>query len=398
MAPFPINRSEWSNNMAWNEPGGDKDPWGGRGGDQGPPDLDEVVKKMQERLSGMFGGRKGGGSGDNGGERPSSTGPGASGLGALIGIGLLAFLIWQGFYIVEPAERGVVLRFGAYKEITKPGPHLLIPLVDNVIPINIDKVETHPHQALMLTQDENIVDLRLTVQYRIQDPADYIFQDRDPDQTLQDATETALREVIGKNRLDTIITENRSGIADQVKAGIQKLMDSYRTGLEVVSVNVQDANPPEQVKAAFDDANKAREDKVRIENQAQAYANDVVPKARGAAARLVEDAKAYKSRVIAEAEGEASRFLAVLTEYEKAPEVTRKRLYLETVEHVLGNTNKVMLDVEGGNSLMYLPIDQLIQSRQQGASSSSGSSSTQVQERKASSTSGRDVIRSRRTR
>ena len=383
--------------MAWNEPGGDKDPWGGRGGDQGPPDLDEVVKKMQERLSGMFGGRKGGSSGGNGSE-DSSSGPGAGGLGALIVIGLLAFLIWQGFYIIEPAERGVVLRFGAYKEITKPGPHLLIPLVDTVVPINIDKVETHPHQALMLTQDENIVDLRLTVQYRIQDPADYIFQDRDPDQTLQDATETALREVIGKSRLDTIITENRSGIADQVKGGIQQLMDSYRTGLEVVSVNIQDANPPEEVKAAFDDANKAREDKVRIENQAQAYANDVVPKARGAAARLVEDAKAYKSRVIAEAEGEAARFLAVLAEYEKAPEVTRKRLYLETVEDVLGNTNKVMLDVDGGNSLMYLPIDQLIQSQKQGASSSTGSSSTPVLERETRSSPEREVIRSRRVR
>jgi membrane protease subunit HflK len=188
-----------------------------------------------------------------------------------------------------------------------------------------------------------------------------MFQDWNPDQTLKDATETALREVIGKSKLDVIITENRSGIADSVKLGIQDLMDLYKTGMEVVSVNIQDANPPEQVKAAFDDANKAREDKVRIENQAQAYANDIVPRARGAGARQIEDAKAYKEQVIAEAEGETSRFLAVLKEYRKAPEVTRKRLYLETVEDVLGKNNKVMLDVKSGNSLMYLPLDKLMQ-------------------------------------
>jgi membrane protease subunit HflK len=346
--------------MAWNEPGGDnKDPWGNKGGDQGPPDLDEVVKKMQERLGGLFGGRKGSDGGDRG-DTPS--GPAAAGVGVLVVIALVLFLAWQSFYIIEPPERGVVLRFGAYKEVTQPGPHFLIPMVDRVIPVNIDQVLSFNHTALMLTQDENIVDLSLTIQYKVQDPADYKFQDWDPDQTIKDATETALREVIGKSRLDNIITEKRTGIAELVKTGIQDLMKSYRTGLEVISVNIQDANPPEQVKEAFADAVKAREDKVRIENQAQAYANDVVPRARGAAARQLEDAKAYREKVIAEAEGEASRFLAVLTEYEKAPEVTRKRLYLETVQEVLGKTNKVMLDVESGNSLMYLPLDKLIES------------------------------------
>jgi membrane protease subunit HflK len=256
-----------------------------------------------------------------------------------------------------------VLRFGAYKEVTQPGPHLLIPLVERVIPVNIDQVSSFDHTALMLTQDENIVDLTLTIQYKVQDPADYRFQDWNPDQTIKDATETALREVIGKSRLDTIITENRSAIAEIVKIGIQDLMDSYRTGLEVVSVNIQGASPREQVKDAFADAVKAREDKVSIENQAQAYANDVVPRARGGAARQLEDAKAYREKVIAEAEGEVSRFLAVLAEYEKAPEVTRKRLYLETVQEVLGNTNKVMLDVDSGNSLMYLPLDKLIENK-----------------------------------
>jgi membrane protease subunit HflK len=214
----------------------------------------------------------------------------------------------------------------------------------------------------MLTRDEAIVDLTMKIQYRIQDSADYLFQDQRPDDTIKDAVESVLREVIGKSSLDEIITENRAGIAIMVKAETQKLMDQYRTGLDVTSVNIQDANPPEAVKDAFDDANKAREDKVRQENQAQAYSNDVVPRARGGAARQVEDAKAYQARVIAEAEGESQRFVAVLNEYEKAPEVTRQRLYIETVEDVLGNTNKVLLDVDSGNSLMYLPLDKMIQS------------------------------------
>jgi membrane protease subunit HflK len=378
--------------MAWNEPGGnDKDPWGNKGGDQGPPDLDEVVKKMQERLGGLFGGRKGS---DGGGDTPS--GPAAAGMGALIVIALLVFMVWQSFYIIEPAERGVVLRFGAYKEVTQPGPHFLIPLVERVIPVNIDQVSSFDHSALMLTQDENIVDLKLTIQYKVQDPADYRFQDWNPDQTIKDATETALREVIGKSRLDSIITEERTGIAESVKIGIQDLMDGYRTGLEVVSVNIQDANPPEQVKEAFADAVKAREDKVSIENQAQAYANDVVPRARGGAARQLEDAKAYRQEVIAKAEGEVSRFLAVLAEYEKAPEVTRKRLYLETAQEVLGKTNKVMLDVESGNSLMYLPLDKLMENRSGVRLPSNPQGSTPVAEEAEKPV--RESIRSRRTR
>ncbi len=383
--------------MAWNEPGGDKDPWGGRGGDQGPPDLDEVVKKMQERLSGMFGGRKGGGSGDNGGERPSA-GPGASGLGALIGILLVLFLAWQSVYIVEAPERGVVLRFGAYKDVTQPGPHFLVPLVDRVVILNVDEFSTFTHQATMLTRDENIVDIELTVQSRIQNAADYLFQDRNPKKTMRDATETAVRETIGKNDLDFILTTGRGSVADQIRQRIQTLVNNYKTGLEITSVNMQPAKPPEQVKAAFDDAIKASQDKERLENEAEAYANEVVPKARGAAARRIEDAKAYHEKVIAEAEGEAARFLAVLAEYEKAPEVTRKRLYLETVEDVLGKTNKVMLDVEGGNSLMYLPLDKLIQSRQLSPSSTTESYRAPVQERDTVSTPEREVIRSRRVR
>ncbi|MCP4450176.1 MAG: FtsH protease activity modulator HflK, partial [Planctomycetes bacterium] len=196
---------------------------------------------------------------------------------------------------------------------------------------------------------------------RIQDASDYWFQDQNPDKTMRDATETAVRETIGKSDLDFILTQGRGAIADQIKTRTQHLINKYRTGIEIIGVNMQPAKPPEQVKSAFDDAIKAREDKEKKENKAQAYSNEVIPVARGNAARKMADANAYKSRVIAEAEGEASRFLAVLTEYEKAPEVTRKRLYLDTIEDVLGKTNKVMIDTKDSNSLMYLPLDKLIQ-------------------------------------
>ncbi|HEC15916.1 MAG TPA: FtsH protease activity modulator HflK [Sedimenticola sp.] len=345
--------------MAWNEPGGgngDKDPWSGKGGNQGPPDLDEVIRKLQERLGGIFGGGKpsGGGMGFN-------APPGASVIGAVVAILLVIVLLWNSFYKVEAAERGIVLRFGAYSATTEPGLNFKIPLIDEVYMVNVDQVSSFNHKAQMLTRDENIVDIELTVQSRVQDPADYLFQDRNPDKTMRDATETAVRETIGKSDLDFILTAGRGAIANSIKARAQSLIDAYRTGLEITSVNMQPAKPPEQVKSAFDDAIKAREDKERLENEAEAYANKIVPKARGAAARQIQDAKGYEAKVIAEAEGEASRFLAVLKEYEKAPEVTRERLYLDAVEEVLGNTNKVLVDVKGGNSLMYLPLDKLIQ-------------------------------------
>ncbi|MCB1752880.1 MAG: FtsH protease activity modulator HflK [Gammaproteobacteria bacterium] len=348
--------------MAWNEPGGDnKDPWSGKGGDQGPPDLDEVVKKMQEKLGGLFGGRKGPRSVGPGGSTPM-PGPGnIKGIAILAGAVLVVLLGIKSFYTVEPAERGVVMRFGAFKDITQPGPHLLVPFIDQVMKVNVDQITSFSHKAQMLTKDENIVDIELTVQSKIQDAADYLFQDQNPEKTIRDATETAVRETIGKSRLDFILTEGRGSIADSIKTRAQELINIYRSGLEVTSVNTQPAKPPEQVKSAFDDAIKAREDKARLENQAQAYANEVVPKARGAGARRVEAAKAYRDKVIAESEGETSRFLAVLAEYEKAPEVTRRRLYLDAVQEVLGRTNKVIMDVKDGNSLMYLPIDKLIE-------------------------------------
>ena len=359
--------------MAWNEPGGgNKDPWSGKGGgDQGPPDLDEVVRKLQERLGSLFGGKKSSGGGSPGG---SGGGGGGYGLpsGGLSGrtlgiVGGIVLILWlaSGIYIVGPAERGVVMRFGKYVNTTDPGPHWRFPFpIESVTTVNVDEVSTFSHQAAMLTKDENIVDVELTIQSRIQDAADYLFQDQDPNRTLRDATETVVRKTIGGSRLDFILTEGRGAIATTIQERVQALMDQYRTGLLVTSVNMQPAKPPEQVKEAFDDAIKAREDKERAENKAEAYANQILPQARGEAARILADAKAYRDKVIAESEGEAARFSAVLAEYLKAPEVTRQRLYLDTMERVLGESSKVMLDVEeGGNSLLYLPIDQLLKQR-----------------------------------
>ncbi len=346
--------------MAWNEPGGgNRDPWRDKGGSQGPPELDEVVRKLQEKLGGLFGGGKKP-RGEGGAPPSSGGGPSSVGLGLIAGI---AFLVWlaSGIYIVEPAERGVELRFGSFTQVTQPGPHWHLPFpIEEVKEVNVDQISSFRHKAQMLTSDENIVDIELTVQSRIQDAADYLFQDREPEKTLRDVTETLVRETIGKSRLDFILTEGRSSVQDSIRTGIQGLLNEYRTGLEVTSVNMQPAKPPEQVKSAFDDAIKAREDKERIENQAEAYANEVVPNARGAGARRVEDAKGYEARVIAKAEGEASRFLAVMREYAKAPEVTRERLYLDTLQSVLESTSKVMLDAEGSNNLMYLPLDRLM--------------------------------------
>ncbi|BCU07143.1 FtsH protease activity modulator HflK [Allochromatium tepidum] len=349
--------------MAWNEPGGgQKDPWSGKGGgEQGPPDLDEVVRKLQERLGGLFGGSQPPGGGRPGGGAHLST----KVIGVIVAV-LVVIWLATGIYIVEPAERGVVMRFGRYVDTTVPGPHWHIPApIESVVKVNVDEISTLTHRAAMLTQDENIVEVELTVQSRIQDAADYLFQDQDPERTLNDATITVVRVVIGQSKLDFVMTEGRGAVAVTIKERIQDLMDRYKTGLIVTSVNMQPAKPPEQVKAAFDDAIKAREDKERLENQAEAYSNEVLPNARGNAARILADAKAYRDRVIASAEGEAARFTAVLAEYGKAPEVTRQRLYLETMEEVLGKNGKVVVDVtEGANSLMYLPIDQLMKQSQ----------------------------------
>jgi membrane protease subunit HflK len=380
--------------MAWNEPGGNgKDPWSGKGGDQGPPDLDEVVKKLQDKFGGMFGGGKSsrGDSSIGGG-----SGPGSKSISVIIAIGLIIWLL-SGIYIVEPAERGVVLRFGAYSETTQPGPHWHIPFpVERRILVNVDQISSFRHKAQMLTRDENIVDVELTIQSRIQDAADFLFQDRDPNKTLRDATETAVREIIGKSDLDFILTQGRGAIAERIKQGAQGLVDAYKTGLIITSVNMQPAKPPEQVKSAFDDAIKAREDKEKLENQAEAYANEVIPKARGEAARRIADANAYRDRVIAEAEGDVSRFLAILSEYRREPYVTRERLYLDAIESMLGQSSKVMLDTQGGNSLMYLPLDKLIQGQNKGSTVKQAPFETQ--ERSRTQNSDRQIRNVDRTR
>lgn len=356
--------------MAWNEPGGNnKDPWGNRG-DQGPPDLDEVVRKMQSKLGGIFGGRRGGAGGKGGG-------PSFAGFGLILLIGLVVWL-FSGIYIVDAGKQGVVLRFGKFTEATLPGPHWHIPYpVEQVEIVDVEQrrfVELGyrsagggqsavvvPREALMLTQDENIVNIQLAVQYQVSDAREFLFNVRDPQSVLKQTAESAIREVVGKSEMDFILKEGRAEVASKTKTFMQTILDEFKSGLLISDVNLQDAQPPDEVQGAFSDAIKAREDKQRLINEAEAYANEVVPKARGAAARQMQEAEAYKQAVVAKAEGEASRFKALLVEYKKAPDVTRKRLYIDTIESVLASSNKVMVDAKSNNSLMYLPIDKLLE-------------------------------------
>jgi membrane protease subunit HflK len=343
--------------MAWNEPGGGnkkpRDPWGG-GGDQGPPDLDEALKKVQEKLGGLFGG---GASGRGGGSGGGIPGP------LLWVVALGALLVWglMGLYQVDQQERAVVLRFGKYNETVQPGLHWHMPLIEEVIKVNTTKVRAATFREIMLTQDENIVEVRLSAQYVIDDPTKFALKVREPERSLQHAAQSALRHVVGGNSMDLVLTEGRAQIALDVRQRLQDYLDLYQTGIRVSKVNVDESKPPSQVQAAFDDVIKAREDEERVKNEAEAYANGIVPEARGAAQRQIEEAGAYREQVIANAEGEAERFSKLLTEYRKAPEVTRDRLYLEAVQAVLGKTNKVMVDVEGGSNVMYLPLDRMVQ-------------------------------------
>ncbi|HFD81085.1 MAG TPA: FtsH protease activity modulator HflK [Gammaproteobacteria bacterium] len=397
--------------MAWNEPGGgdNKDPWGG--GNQGPPDLDEVVRKMQARLRGLFGGggRRGGGS------RSGGSGPAFAGLGL---VAVIAVVVWlfSGIYIVDAGKQGVVLRFGAYSETTLPGPHWHIPYpIEQVEVVDVAQrrfVEIGyrsggsgqasvvvPREALMLTQDENIVNVQFAVQYQVSDARQYLFDVRDPNAVLKQVAESAIREVVGHSDMDFVLGEGRAEVVNQTRALMQKTLDTYKSGLMVSDVNLQDAQPPEEVQAAFSDAIKAREDKERLKNEAEAYANEIVPKARGAAARKIQESEGYKEALIAKAEGEASRFDQLLTAYRKAPEVTRKRLYLETMESVLEKTGKVIVDTEGSGNLMYLPLDQLMQgSTTNGRYSGGGAKGAGVSRSASGVGKGEPLRPSRRTR
>ncbi len=342
--------------MAWNEPGGgnNKDPWGG-GGNQGPPDLDEAFKKLQNKLNNIFGGGSKGGGGSSGGADIS---------GSLIVLVLVVVaLIWaaMGIYQVDEKDRAVVLRFGKYLDTYGPGLHWNPPLIDSKEVVNITEERQYSSKGLMLTKDENIVESPLTVQYNIADPKAFVLNVRDPLLSLEHATDSALRHVVGSSRLDDVVSVGREQIGVEVQQRLQDYLDNYGTGIQVVKINIQEAKPPSEVKEAYDDVIKAREDQERVVNEAQAYSNGIIPEARGKAQRIIEEANGYKAKVIVHAKGEADRFERLLTEYQKAPEVTRERLYLDAVEEVMSNSSKVLVDIEGGNNMMYLPLDKIMQ-------------------------------------
>lgn len=361
--------------MAWNDPQwGNKNSGNNSGGNSGPPDLDELWKRLNQRLNGLFGG-KGGGSDNGGGDR--SGGGNTGGLaGMLVG---LAVLVWvaTGFYIVDAGEKGVVQRFGQYMESTGPGAHWRMPWpVESSRVVNVDGVRTievgyrgkskNLQESLMLTDDENIVDLQFAVQYNLKSAEDFLFVNRyenvdDGEDVVRQAAETAMREVVGKNKMDFVLSSGRTEIAAQVKKLMQEILDRYKTGISISQINMQNVQAPEQVLAAFEDVQKAKQDQDRVKNEAQAYNNDVVPRARGEAARLLQEAEGYKQQVIANAQGDAARFSQLLVEYQKAPAVTRQRLYLDTMQQVMNSSTKVVVDQKGNGSLLYLPLDKLQQ-------------------------------------
>ena len=337
--------------MAWNDPGGkDDDPWN-RGGAQGPPDLDEAFRKLQAKFTGIFGGG-GGGSGSGGGKFRVNWKI------ALIGVAVVVVAYFlAGIYQLDEQQRGVVFRLGKVLEQEKmPGLRWNPPLVDQVERVNVTKVESLKHQASMLTKDENIVDISLTVQYRKTDPKKYVVEVEQPLNSLRHATESALRHVVGSATMDSVITEGRAALGTEVESRIQRYLDVYGTGIEVVTVNIDRSAPPKEVQDAFDDVQKAKEDEVREVNEANAYAERVIPEARGDAEKAVQEAEAYRDQVIAEAKGEADRFAQLLAEYQLAPAVTRDRLYMDAQESVLEKSSKIIVDV-GDENIIVLPAD-----------------------------------------
>ncbi len=375
--------------MAWNDHN-----------NQTPPELDEVIKDFKNKFNSTFGGKS---SGNSGASKAAK--------GSFKYIFILAFIVWMatGIYIIDPAERGVVLRFGAFQTSTTQGPHWHIPYpVESVYKVNVEQVRSAEigfrnaqnsysggvsSESLMLTRDENMVDVKLAVQYKIASAQDYLFNVSNPELTLSHVVQSIIRQVVGDNTMDFVLTTGRDQVAQEVKTASQALINDYGLGIQITAVTMQDAQPPVQLKAAFDDVVKAREDEQRYINEARAYANDIVPKARGASQRLLAEAEAYKSEVVSKSEGEAYRFSQILTEYTKAPGVTKERLYRETLEDVLSNTNKVIVD-SNSNSLMYLPIDQLINSNRVTRSGSNTSTYNQT----PSGQSDESVLRSRENR
>ena len=379
-----------------------QNPWGNN--NQTPPELDQVIKDFKNKFNATFG--TGSSSNSSG-----TANAGKSTKGGAKYLIILAILVWllSGIYIVDPAERGVVLRFGAFQEITFQGPHWRLPYpIEQEYKVNVEQVRAAEigfrniqnssyggnvsSESLMLTKDENMVDVNLAVQYKIVDAQAYLFNVLQPELTLSHVVQSVIRQVVGDNSMDFVLTTGREQVAQEVKRDAQALLNEYQTGLIITAVTMQDAQPPIQVKDAFDDVVKAREDQQRYINEANAYKNDILPKARGASQRIMAEAEAYRSQVTSKSEGESDRFKQILAEYLKAPEVTRERLYRETLEEVLSTTNKVVID-GSANSLMYLPIDQLVNSSRAATSSTSAQSNNQTQ-----SSSGTSILRSREVR
>lgn len=373
-----LNDPRWGNNQ-----GNDDDRPGDkrRGDNQGPPDLEDVWRDFNQRLQGIFGAKRGGGGSGNGGggggggqQLPQlSPKQFTGGIGILLVIGLVVWFA-SGFYIVNANERGVVLRFGKFVQTTEPGLRWRFPApIERHETVDLSGVRTVEvgyrgternkvlREALMLTDDANIINIQFAIQYVLKSPEDFLFNNRFPDDSVIQAAESAMREIVGKSRMDFVLYEGREEIAANAQQLTQAILDRYQTGILISRVTMQNAQPPEQVQAAFDDAVKAGQDRERQRNEGEAYANNVVPRARGTAARMLEEANAHRERVVANAEGEASRFNQIYTEFSRAPEVTRERLYLETMQQVFSSTNKVFIDSQGGNNLMLMPLDKLLQ-------------------------------------
>ncbi len=342
--------------MAWNEPGNnDKDPWKNKGGkNQGPPDLDELLNDLGKKVTGIFGGKttKGG----------SSSGKSFSSIGlSLLLIIAAVVYAFSGFYTIKEAEQGIVLRFGEYSGTVEPGINWKWTFIDRIIPVDMQSTREMPSSGFMLTQDENVVNVEMQIQYRVIDARNYVFSVTHAEDSLNQSLDSALRYVIGHSDMDDILTSGRESIRQSVWQELEKIIEPYNLGLIIVDVNFKDARPPNEVKDAFDDAISAQEDEVRFLREAEAYARGIEPRARGRVKRMEQEALAYKSQVVLDAQGEVARFKKILPEYQAAPKVTRERLYIATMEKVYGNTSKVMVDVEGGNNMMYLPLDKIIQ-------------------------------------
>jgi membrane protease subunit HflK len=393
---FSVNDPGWGNNPQSNAPKGDKDPKGGenpspnppeqqpqdnRRPNSGPPDLDDLWRDFNDKLNNLFGGKK---RPSGGGQQPPSGGgrkppqfnvdgfnPKVASIGAAVILGLV--WLFSGFFMIQEGQAGVILTFGKYDYTARPGINWRLPFpIQSTEIVNLSAVRsveigrpviikgTNQKDSSMLTEDENIIDVRFAVQYRLKDPMEYLFNNRDPDLAVVQAAETAVREIVGRSKMDTVLYEGREKIAIDLSLSIQKILDSYKAGIFITSVTVQNVQPPEQVQAAFDDAVKAGQDQERLKSEGEAYANDILPRAKGTAARLNQEAEGYRARVVAMAEGDAIRFKQIYTEYAKAPQVTRDRMYIDTMREIYTNVSKVLVDTTKSNSLLYLPLDKII--------------------------------------